>query len=235
MHYRDKLLPNQPNLTDHYIGHDPIEGRMFDWTMRLAKVRDIPIESLTASPTVNVEWLSSPPSQVALFSLLISLSRAKKVLEIGTFIGRTTMQLADCVGQDGHVTTIEVGEEFYGYAKENVNRHGYDDRITLLNGNALDLMSKFKDRSFDFIFVDGGKELYLDFALESLRLVTSGGFIIVDDIFFNGDALNDTPQTEKGLGCRKVLDYFLTYDRCLKTLVPQTNGLLVLHGFEDAR
>ena len=160
---------------------------------------------------------------------LIKLIGAKTVLEIGSFIGNSAMQFARMVGEDGHVTTIEVGRDFAEMARENVKRNGFERRVTVMHGDAGQILQELSPRSFDLIFVDGSKQDYLDYTLKSKNLMTDKGMIIVDDVFFHGDTLNASPSTDKGRGCKALLDHFRT-DRSLeRLLLPVANGILILH------
>ena len=226
-------MPNQPGLQDHYKGSNPIEEEILNLVLRFSDLTQFKTEELDHSDAVPVEYMSSPPNLTAFFAFLLGVTGAKKVLEIGTFIGRTTMQFVDALGEGGRVTTIEIGDEFAGYSRTNFERHGYSDRIDLYVGTATDVMqNELKDEKFDFIFIDGGKESYLDVAKIAINQLTPRGIIVVDDIFLNGDVFNNPPTSDKGEGCRRVLDYFADYNGCKKVIIPLGNGQLFLFGFD---
>jgi caffeoyl-CoA O-methyltransferase len=133
------------------------------------------------------------------------------------------------VGKDGHVTTIEVGREFADLARENFCRNGFVSQITLLEGNAGKILQELPAHSFDLIFVDGSKQDYLDYTLKSEKLLTDRGVIVVDDVFFHGDALNASPTTDKGRGCKQLLDHYKASDSFESLLLPVSNGILMLY------
>jgi len=231
--YHDKILPNQKWLTNLYNHPEPVEQRILNLLVAFNGQTDIPVSELARPGHIGVEQMSTPPNVIGLFALMIKLAGHKTVLEVGTFIGKTTMKFADMVGPDGHVTTIEAGKEFAVLAQQNFERHGYANRITSHQGDAHQVLEELGGEKFDFIFIDGGKEHYLPFTKRAIDLVSEQGLIIVDDIFFNGDALNDEATTEKGAGCWSVLDHFRDYDRCSKLVIPECNGLLVLYDFKQ--
>jgi len=160
--------------------------------------------------------------------MIAHLVGARTALEIGTFIGNTTMHLARMVGEAGYVTTIECGHQFADVARKNFIRNGLNKRITLLEGYAGNILPTLGKSYYDLIFIDGGKQDYLDYTLKCERLLSERGVIIVDDVFFHGDALNAKPQTAKGAGCKVLLDSYRNREDLGKLLLPVGNGMLML-------
>lgn len=226
--YSEKLLPNQEFFRYLYKDSAPFEAALYDVINSYAKEIDTSKHNLTTPKNIDFEQMSTPPWQLILIGTFISLTGAKTVLEIGTFIGHSAMQFARMVGEAGHVTTIEVGKEFAEIARANVNKNGLSKRVTVVEGDAGTILDTLADSSFDFIFVDGSKQDYLDYTLKAERLVTPGGLIVVDDVFFHGDALNATPTTDKGKGCKDLLDHYRNDEKFGKLLLPVANGILIL-------
>lgn len=227
--YRDKLLPNQEFFRYLYKGARPFETALYDLVDSFAQEFSASQFELVTPKTIGFEQMSTPPWELAMLNTFIQLIGARTALEIGTFIGHSTMQIARMVGEQGHVTTIEVGKEFADFARQNFQRNGFADRITLFEGAAGDILDRLPPRSFDLVFVDGSKQDYLDYTLKSAKLLTDRGAIIVDDVFFHGDALNDAPSTDKGRGCKALLDHFANDKTFNKLLLPVANGLLLLY------
>ncbi len=226
--YRDKLLPSQEFFRYLYRDQNSFERSLYELLASYASDFDASRLDLTTPKNVDFEEMSTPPWQLVLFDTLIKFVGAKTVLEIGSFIGNSAMQFARMVGKDGHVTTIEVGRDFAEMARENVKRNGFEQQVTVLHGDAGQILRELAPQSFDLIFVDGSKENYLDYTLKSEGLITKKGMIIIDDVFFHGDALNDTPQTDKGRGCKELLDHFRTDRSFDRLLLPVANGILIL-------
>lgn len=229
--YVDRIFPTQPFGNYLYADDASFEGHVHDLLSAFSANVGADLER---PAHIDLEEMTSPPSQLAFFSMLIQLSGAKRILEIGTFIGKTSLQLAALVGpQGGHVTTIEAVESFADIAERNFKRSPHADRITLLRGDAGKVLEELTGSEFDFIFVDGSKQNYLPFTLASMKLISPRGVILIDDVFFHGDALNAIPTTPKGVGCKETLDYFAKFDQCSKTLIPAWNGVLLLYGFRQ--
>lgn len=226
--YADKLLPDQDYFSNLYRDPLPYMEALYHLTASFSREFSSAGFDLVTPKTIAFEEMSTPPAQLALFNVIVQLTNAESILEIGTFIGHTAMQFIQMMGQSGHVTTIEVGKEFADIARENFRRNGFDDRITLIEGNAGAVLDGLPAESFDLIFVDGSKQDYLEYTLKAEKLLTDQGVIVVDDVFFHGDALNAEPSTEKGGGCRRLLDHYLEETRLSKLLLPLSNGLLVL-------
>ncbi len=197
-------------LSDFSHDHSPDQFARFDYG-------DIPVEQL-----------STPPTMLAIIGFIAHLIGARTALEVGTFIGNTAMHFARMVGEGGHVTTIECGHQYAEIARKNFERNGLSKRITLVEGNARRILPQLGKTYYDLIFIDGGKQDYLDYAIASERLLSERGVIIVDDVFFHGDALNTKPQTDKGRGCKALLDAYREREDMGKLLLPVGNGLLML-------
>ena len=175
-----------------------------------------------------VEQMSTPAPTLAIIGFIAHLIGARTVLEVGTFIGNTAMHLARMMGDVGQVTTIECGHQYAEIARKNFERNGLDKRINLIWGAAHDILPTLGKGYYDLIFIDGGKQHYLEYTRKCEQLLSERGVIIVDDVFFHGDALNAQPQTDKGRGCKALLDAYREREDLGKLLLPVGNGLLML-------
>jgi predicted O-methyltransferase YrrM len=226
--YADKLLPNQEFLKELYSGDRPYEEALH--ALFEAYTRPVVEEKLRLDlpDEVGFEAMSTPPYQLSLFAALIVWRGVRRILEIGTFVGHSTMRFSRMMGPEGRVTTIEVFAKFAALARANFERNGFADRIDLLEGPAQDVLRSLSG-PFDLVFVDGAKQSYPELIELSIPLLAPKAMIVVDDVFFHGDALNETASTDKGAGCRRVLDRFSDDRRFEKLLLPIGNGLLVLY------
>ena len=231
--YADKLLPNQDYFQNLYRDSPPYVDALYQVASAFAQDFSAAQFKLVTPKAIAFEEMSTPPAQLALFNAIIKLTNAKSILEIGTFIGHSTMQFVQMMGKNGRVTTIEIGKEFADIARTNFRQNGFEDRITLLEGNAGKILDGLPENSFDLIFVDGSKQDYLTYTLRAESLITERGVIVVDDVFFHGDALNAAPSTEKGVGCKLLLDHYRDDKRFTKLLLPISNGILILFRARD--
>lgn len=229
--YEQKITPTQGFYSNLYRDDVPYEKSLLAVLSAFVDPNLRDRELFERPEDIEFEEMTTPPSQLALFEMLITLSGGKSVLEIGTFIGRSTIEFARFVGPEGHVISIEAYSVFADMAQRNIERAGLSNQITVIQGDAAKVLPSL-DEKFDFVFVDGSKQDYLQFALESIKLLSPNGILIVDDVFFHGDALNNEPTTAKGKGCRETLEYFQKETSCKRLVLPAWNGTLVLYDFK---
>lgn len=232
--HRDLFLVNQEFARYLYHDNTPYEDALYALVSAHAARFQPNGLRIETSQNMELEEMSSPSFLLAFINAIVQMTGAKTVLEIGTFVGSSAMQFAKMVGPAGHVTTLEIGKEFADIARRNFAQNRLADRITLIEGDASAALARLPKRSFDLVFVDGDKERYLDLALEAETLVTDKGVVIVDDVFFHGDALNAIPSTPKGSGCKRLIEHYRVDDRFGHLLLPIRNGLLVLFHRQSA-
>ena len=119
---------------------------------------------------------------------LLKVRKPKAILEVGTATGFSALLMAENTPDDTLITTIEKYEKRIPVAKENFKRGHYENRITLLEGDANDLL-KSLEGEFDFIFMDAAKGQYLSFLPEVVRLLAPGGMLLTDNVLQDGDVL----------------------------------------------
>ena len=185
--------------------------------------------NLAQTDKFTVEQMASSPAILAMMALMIRISGVKRVLEIGSFIGVSAMCFAEAVGADGHVTCIEKFDHFAEIAGKNFAQNGLAERIDIIVGDALELLRDGKcSGPFDLAFIDGDKGKYDEYIKLIAPLISPSGFMIVDDIFFHGDILNDPPTTDKGRGVKRAVEMASALDGWVPTFMPVSNGVLVL-------
>lgn len=123
----------------------------------------------------------------SLLRFLLEAKKPKNILEVGTAIGFSALLMSEAA-PDAKITTIEKYEKRIPIAKENFKKAGKDDRITLLEGDAADVLRELKG-SYDFIFMDAAKGQYIHFMPEVLRLLAPGGILVSDNVLQDGDMI----------------------------------------------
>ena len=123
-----------------------------------------------------------------LLKFLLALHRPKDILEVGTAIGFSALLMSEYAPEGCHVTTIEKYENRIPLAKENFKRAGKEDAITLLEGDAADILKEL-DGLYDFIFMDAAKGQYIHFLPDVLRLLRTGGLLVSDNVLQDGDIM----------------------------------------------
>ena len=120
--------------------------------------------------------------------MFLAVNRPKRILEVGTAIGFSTLLMCEYGPEKCQITTIENYEKRIPIALENFKKYGRSHQITLLAGDAKDLL-KTLDESYDFIFMDAAKGQYIHFLPEVLRLLKKGGLLVSDNVLQDGDII----------------------------------------------
>lgn len=167
-----------------------------------------------------------------LLKTILILKKPKEILEFGTAIGYSAIQMAKILDGDCSITTIERNEIRYKEAIKNIQKAGYNKEIRLILGDATE-NSDFLDRNYDLTFIDAAKGQYQKFFDLIIKNMNKGGIIISDNIFHNSLVCQpDVMQVERRQRTiyRRMNDYldFLTRTQGLSTtLVPIGDGLAI--------
>ena len=124
----------------------------------------------------------------SLIKFLMAMKRPASILEVGCAIGFSALLMSEYAPLSCRITTIEKYEKRIPIAKENFKRAGKEDRITLLEGDAQEIL-KTLDGEFDFIFMDAAKGQYIYFLPEVLRLMSKGGILLSDNVLQDGEII----------------------------------------------
>ncbi len=119
---------------------------------------------------------------------LLSVKRPRRILEVGTAIGFSALFMEEYNPVKGHITTIENYEKRIPIARSNFRRAGKEDGITLLEGDAADILKEL-DGPYDLIFMDAAKGQYIHFLGEVLRILAPGGILVSDNVLQDGDII----------------------------------------------
>ncbi|OTN76057.1 O-methyltransferase [Enterococcus sp. 8G7_MSG3316] len=172
-----------------------------------------------------------PHETVVFMQFLLGQLKPQAILEIGTAIGFSSSLMANIV-KNSHITTIDRFDVMIRKAKETYARLDNEDQITLLEGQAADILPTLSG-PYDFIFMDSAKSKYIEFLPECLRLLRKGGVLMVDDIFQAGTILQPTEEIPRGQRAihRKLnlfLDTVMTHPQLTSTLVPLGDGVILI-------
>jgi len=127
-------------------------------------------------------------SMQSLLKFLLAYAKPKQILEVGTAIGFSALLMSEYAPEDCRITTIEKYEKRIPIAKENFARAGKQDVITLLEGDATEILKELQG-TYDIIFMDAAKGQYIHFLPDILRLLSPGGLLISDNVLQDGDII----------------------------------------------
>jgi len=227
----DKILPNQKFNSNEFKGNSEDLNRSIYQTVMEVCSLEHPIDefTLTQTPMFTVEEMASSGLSLHILKFLINLTGAKRVLEIGAFIGVSAMSFAKALPSEGRVVTIEKFDHFAEIARRNFEANGLAEKINLIQGDAFEVLAEFsQSENFDFVFIDGDKERYADYLNCVEPMLSKGALVVIDDAFFHGDVFNDDHVTAKGAGVKKSLDLARQKQGYQKMFLPVSNGILIL-------
>ena len=164
-----------------------------------------------------------------LLKVLLLLKQPQKILEVGTAVGYSSILMSENMPQNCRITTIENYEKRIPVAKNNFKRAGKEEVITLLEGDAMDILKEL-DGTYDFIFMDAAKGQYINCLPELLRLMPAGGLLISDNVLQEGDIVESrygVTRRNRTIHTRmREYIYTLTHAEQLETsIVPIGDGI----------
>lgn len=160
-------------------------------------------------------------------TMFSSILAPQRILEIGTYTGYSAICLARGLRSGGKLTTIEVNDELRSTAQLFFRKAELDEKIELINGDALKVIPALKE-SFDLVFIDANKDDYPEYYKLVIDKVTSGGYILVDNVLWGGKVL-DTPIEDP---TTRIIDQFnkmVAADQQVENiLLPIRDGIMIL-------
>lgn len=188
---------------------------------------------LDASNSAGLPAINVAPNQGRLLQLFARMCGAKRILEVGTLGGYSTIWLARALPADGRLVTLELDAKHAAVARENFARAGFAEQIELREGPAADSMRALvaeKVVPFDFIFIDADKQSVPEYFTLALALSRPGTVIVVDNVV-RGGAVTDAASTDPSVqGIRRFLAMLPNEPRVEATAV-QTVGSKGYDGF----
>lgn len=117
--------------------------------------------------------------------LMIAMKKPKKILELGTAIGYSSILMSASSNKESKITTIERNADMVRIARENIEKYDFNENIEVVEGDCLEVLEKLEGQ-FDLIFMDAGKGHYNHFLPHCLRLLSPDGIIVADNVLFKG-------------------------------------------------
>lgn len=166
--------------------------------------------------------------QGRLLSMISKMLRPKFILEIGTYTGYSALCLAEGLDTGGKLITIDKNEELEDIVLKYVKRAGFDDRITMKIGNALDIIPAL-DGSPDLIFLDADKSNYLNYYHLLIEKMKPGSFILADNVLWSGKVVQEVnPKDIDTIELLKFNAYVQSDSRVENVLLPIRDGLMLI-------
>lgn len=167
------------------------------------------------------------PAVGAVLSLLAKLSGGKAVAEVGTGAGVSGLWLLSGMGEDGVLTTIDIEPEHLRLAKQAFAEAGVGpSRTRLISGRAQEVLTRLADESYDLVFIDADPVDQPDYVVEGVRLLRSGGVIVVHRAALGGRAGDPSARDPEVMAVREAARLIAEDERLTPALIPLGDGLL---------
>jgi predicted O-methyltransferase YrrM len=188
--------------------------------------------ALAANAAAGLPAIDVSPAQARLLHILARMVGARRILEIGTLGGYSTIHLARALPEGGRLVTLEAAPKHAEVARANLARAGLADRVEVIVGPALASLPDL-DGPFDFIFIDADKESNPGYLEQALRLSRPGTVIVCDNVVRDGKVADPSADNPALAGIRRFFDRLRDEPRLTATAV-QTVGVKGWDGFAIA-
>ena len=211
--------------------HVTMQGEALDWVEKQTHIR------------TNHARMLSGRLQGELLRILVQISGAKRILELGTFTGYSAICLATHLPSDGHLDTLELNDELEDLILEGFERAGLSDTIELhigdcketlvrlrsemgLNDNSSEVLS---DKMYDIVYIDANKREYCEYYELVFDMIRPGGLILADNVLWDGKVCMDPlPQDKQTVGIANFNDMVTADPRVESVILPLRDGLNVI-------
>ena len=172
--------------------------------------------------------------QGRLLKMLVQMSGAKNILEIGTYTGYSALCMAEGLPMDGKIHTIEIDDEMEDFIRESICPSPDRHKIELHIGNAVDVIPEFEDDFFDMVFIDADKRLYWKYFELSFPKLKTGGFILADNTLWSGKVIEKPESNDyQTKGVIEFNNKLANDSRVEKVILPLRDGLTLIRKKEQ--
>ena len=201
-----------------------VDERMVTYIRSLERPENPVIEAIEQEALDSFVPIIRKETQ-SFLKVMMLMNRPARVLEVGTAVGFSAILMSEYLPEGSHITTIENYEKRIPIARNNFKRAGKEEQITLIEGDALEVMETLEG-PYDFIFMDAAKGQYIHFMPEVMRLLAPGGILVSDNVLQDGDIF----ESRYGIKRRnhtihnrmREYLYALTHDEALDTVILET-------------
>lgn len=193
--------------------------------------KDALLEEVISSIEENgMPSISVSPSSGKLLTMLISISGAKNVLEIGALGGYSGICLARGFGNEGRLTSLELDKKYAELAYSNLSKAGFGDQVSYITGSALQSLNKLAldNKRFDFFFIDADKENYENYLNYCIELADEGALIVTDNVLANGSVADHRVKPKRYTELmKKFNEVVANHPRLESVLMPIGDGMTI--------
>jgi len=193
-------------------------------------------ETIQSLDEASMPQISVTPTQGKFLQLMLLMSKAKRVLELGTLGAYSTIWMARAIPDDGHVITVEFDPHHAQIASQNIAKAGLSNKIDLRVGKAMDVLHELianREEAFDFVFIDADKPPYAEYFELALQLSHPGTVIVCDNVIREGKVLEAIPSDERVSGVQRFNQMLANNPKVTATIM-QTVGAKEYDGMAIA-
>lgn len=196
--------------------HASRPSEALDWVVKQTHIR------------TNHARMLSGAAQGQLMRMIARMADARRILELGTFTGYSAICLGSALPADGHLDTLELNDELEDLILEGFEKAGLTDRISLHIGDCKETLKRLAEegRIYDLVYIDANKREYCEYYELVFDMVRSGGFILADNVLWDGKVCMDPlPQDKQTLGIARFNDMVSADPRVESVILPIRDGL----------
>ena len=198
-------------INDFGLKLDPVQKEIIEYNNSLGDIKRMQID----------------PSQCYFLHLIIKISNIKNVLEIGTFTGLSALSISLALPDDGKLIALDKNEETNKAAKNFFKKANQDHKIKTIIKPALESLEELKNNKFDMVFIDADKMNYKEYYERSLKLVDKGGLIIIDNVLWHGEVVDENNKDKYTVNIREFNSYISNDKRVEQIIIPLGDGMTV--------
>ena len=204
----------EPKVEEYAEAHTTPDGELFE---RLAEET----RAKTSAPQMMVGRIEGQ-----FLARLVRLSGARRILELGTFTGYSSISMASALPADGRIITCDVDPETMGIARRYMDESGYGDKIETRLGPALETIQTLEE-PFDLVFIDADKPNYRAYYEAVLPLLAEDGVIIADNVLWSGRVLEDDGD-ESTRAIKEFNEYVRADSRVVSVMLTVRDGMTLI-------
>ena len=193
------------------------ENEALDWVIKQTHVR------------TNHARMLSGKVQGQLLRMLVQMSGASRILELGTFTGFSAICLAGALPEGGHLDTLELNDELEDLIREGFERAGVADKITLHIGDCKQTLRQLRNQVYDIVYIDANKREYNEYYELVFDMVRPGGLILADNVLWDGKVcMEPVPQDQQTQAIVRFNDAIASDKRVESVILPLRDGLSII-------
>lgn len=209
----------------------PITEPLYDYIVETFAPEDDLLKAMPAEAEKRgIPLIHISPEQGKFLQVLMGATGAKRVLEVGSLFGYSTLWMARALPADGKLITIELSPLHAEATRENIARAGLTHRVEVRQGDAREVLPRLASEApFDLAFIDAEKAHYVDYFEQVMKLMRKGGLVIADNASANGNVWQEDPKESRDhvLAIRALNQRMATDPRLASVLVPISDGMCV--------